>query len=214
MNLDSLDLFWQALAGLIVVVGPWKAGIVFAERTAPLAQPARRRTALYTVAIATVAGLVFIFVGEPLVELFHISEGAFLIGAGLIVVVFSLSLVISDEREDEPREEAFDNEPRRALRLAVYPLSVPLVITPPGIASLIALGVLAHVNDENLFSIVGAFLIVMGVNLVIFLIESRYEQVLHPAVYQVAGRLLGVLLVAFGVSIGLDGLAELKIIDL
>jgi multiple antibiotic resistance protein len=213
MNLDSVDLFWQALAGLIVVVGPWKAGIVFAERTGPLARPDRLRTALYTVAIATVAGLVFIIVGEPLVDLFHISEGAFLIGAGLIVVVFSISLVISDERPDDPGGEA-SKDSGEALRLAVYPLSVPLVITPPGIASLIALGVLAHVNDESLFAIIAAFIVVMGINLVVFLIESRYEQVLHPAVYQVAGRLLGVLLVAFGVSIGLDGLAQLKIIDL
>ena len=28
-----MDAFWLALASLIVVIGPWKAAIVFAERT-------------------------------------------------------------------------------------------------------------------------------------------------------------------------------------
>ncbi len=63
-----MDLFWQAFAGLIVVVGPWKAGIVFAEQTTSMDIPTRRETALLTVLIAAIVGAVFIFLGEPMLD--------------------------------------------------------------------------------------------------------------------------------------------------
>jgi multiple antibiotic resistance protein len=206
----TLDTFWQSLAGLIVLVGPWKASIVFAEQTTSMDIPTRRRTGLLTVLIATIVGAVFIIIGEPLLEMFHISDAAFLIAAGLIVIVFSIQMVISDDEPARPSLSAqFEG---RALRLAIYPLSVPLVITPPGMASLIALGVLAHQNEDNLLPVLAAFAVVMVINLTVFMLESQFEDKINPAVYQVAGRILGVLLVAFGVSIAIDGLKAIDVI--
>ncbi|MGI9624049.1 MAG: MarC family protein [Acidimicrobiales bacterium] len=207
----EVDLFWMSLAGLVVVVGPWKAGIVYAESTIHLKARTRRLTAFYTVGIATVVGTLFILVGAPLLDFFHIDQAAFLIGAGLIVIVFSIGMVISDS--DHSLEPDPDATPEtRALNLAIYPLSVPLVITPPGIASLVALGVIATSNEEKLLPVGSAFLVVMLINLGVFLIESRFEHKINPAVFHVAGRLLGVLLVAFGVSIVIDGLKELDLL--
>ena len=79
------------------------------------------------------------------------------------------------------------------------------MITPPGIASLIALGVVAELSDDDLVAVVAAFALVMVFNLVVFLIESQFGDRLNPAVYQIAGRVLGVLLVAFGVKVAFDG---------
>jgi len=205
-----MDLFWQALAGLIVLVGPWKAGIVFAEQTTSMDIPTRRRTGLLTVLIASIAGAVFIFAGEPLLEVFHISEAAFLIAAGLIVIVFSIQMVITDPEPAQPSLAA--QSEGHALRLAIYPLSVPLVITPPGMASLIALGVLAHQNEDNLLPVLAAFAVAMVVDLAVFMVASQFEDKINPVVYQVAGRILGVLLVAFGVSIAIDGLKAIEVI--
>ena len=198
-----------SLAGLITVVGPWKAGVVFAERAMSLPTADRRRTAVYTVLISVVVGLVFIVAGDPLLDFFHISDAAFLIGAGLLVIVFSIGRVLSDEPESHLDLDSGDVDP---LGLAIYPLSIPMVITPPGIASLIALGVVAELSDDDLVAVIGAFLLVMLLNLVVFLIESQYGDRLNPAVYQVAGRVLGVLLVAFGVKVALDGVRELGLL--
>jgi multiple antibiotic resistance protein len=204
-----VDLFFLSLAGLITVVGPWKAGVVFAERAMSLPTADRRRTAVYTVLISVVVGLVFIVAGDPLLDFFHISDAAFLIGAGLLVIVFSIGRVLSDEPESHLDLDSGDVDP---LGLAIYPLSIPMVITPPGIASLIALGVVAELSDDDLVAVIGAFLLVMLLNLVVFLIESQYGDRLNPALYQVAGRVLGVLLVAFGVKVALDGVRELGLL--
>ena len=67
-------------------------------------------------------------------------------------------------------------------------------------------------SEESILLVIAAFLIVMVVNLCVFLIESRYEHLLNPAVYQVAGRLLGVLLVGFGVAIGIEGFMILGVL--
>ena len=205
-----MDLFLLSLSGLLVVVGPWKAAIVFAERTSAMAEPTRRLTALYTTGLATVIGLVFILAGEPIVDFFHISEAAFLIGAGLIVVVFSLGMITAEP--DHERAAPSGDPDASAFGLAIFPLSVPLVITPPGIASLVALGVVAELSAEDLTAVVGAFLVVMVVDLLVFLFESRFAHHLNPGFYDVAGRVLGVLLVAFGVSLGIDGLKELGVL--
>lgn len=205
-----MDLYLQSLSGLLVVVGPWKAAIVFAEQTSAMKVSTRRLTAAYTVGIATVVGLLFIFAGRPILEFFHISDAAFLIGAGLIVIVFSIGMVINPDQDDA--HQAGPVGKSGALSLAVFPLSMPLIITPPGIATLVSLGVLARINDQRLFAIVAAFGTVMVINLAVLVFESRYAAVINPAVFHVAGRLLGVLLVAFGVSIGIDGLKELDLL--
>ena len=59
--------------------------------------------------------------------------------------MFSLRMVLD---ESDHAESTGSTDPgQRALSLAIYPLSVPLLVTPPAIASLIALGVIARVDD-------------------------------------------------------------------
>ena len=200
-----METFWQSLAGLIAIAGPWKAAIVFAERTSPLAKPTRRLVALTAVMLAAVIGVVFIFIGEPLVELFHITPGAFLIAAGLIVFVFALRMVLGLD-EDEHHGVTSEDEEEAGLRIAIYPLAFPLIITPVGIAALIAEGTDAFTDDETLLAVVAALLVVMVVNLVVFLVESEFEQLIPVEAWQLAGRLFGVLLAGFGITVLIDGL--------
>ncbi len=126
------------------------------------------------------------------------------------MIVFSIQMVVSDHEPAKPSLAA--ESEGHALRLAVYPLSVPLVITPPGMASLIALGIIAHQADDNLLPVLGAFAVVMAVDFIVLMLEAQFEHKVNIAVYQVAGRILGVLLVAFGVSIAIDGLKAIDVI--
>ena len=196
-----MEGFWLALGALIVVAGPWKAAIVFAEKTTAMEKPKRRRVAGLTVLIATVVGVLLLLFGKALVDLFKIKPAGFLIGAGLIVVVFAIRMVIA------PAEEHISEHRTgpAAMSVAVYPLAIPLLITPPAVAALTALGVEAGVNDEQLFGVIAALLVVMAVNLAAFWVLARYEDRVAAAAWDVAGRLLGIFLAAFGVTIILDG---------
>jgi small neutral amino acid transporter SnatA (MarC family) len=70
----------------------------------------------------------------------------------------------------------------------------------------VALSVQAEVSDTSAVSLVAAILVVMLVNLAVFLVEAQWEQVIPRAVWSIAGRVLGVLLAGFGVSIIIDGI--------
>jgi multiple antibiotic resistance protein len=201
-----MDAFWLALASLIVVIGPWKAGIVFAERTAPLPRDTRRLVAVGTVVIGLIVAMVFVIIGAEIVEFFHIDEAAFLIAAGLLVLVFAIRMVILDEHEGST-PEAVDAAPleERAWRLAAYPLAVPLLVTPPAIAVLVALAVQAETSDSSTVALLAAVGVVMAFNLVVFLAEAQWQSVVPAQVWSIAGRVFGVLLAAFGMSIIIEG---------
>lgn len=107
-----------------------------------------------------------------------------------------------DEDHHDPMPPSQDGP----LKLAIYPLSIPLLITPPAIAALTALGVEAAVSGERLAVTIAALLAVMMVNIAAFLILARTEHHVPSPVWSIAGRILGVFLVAFGVTIIIDGL--------
>ena len=208
-----MEDFLFALSSLIVVIGPWKAGIVFAERTTPLPMKTRRLVAVAAVIIALVIAAVFVLFGENLVEFFHINEAAFLVAAGLLLLVFSIRMVISEGHHEEEVEWEDDAELEdRAWGLAAYPLAIPLIITPPAVATLIALSVSAHVSETSEVALVAAVLAVMGFNLVVFLAEAQWEGLVPGEVWSIAGRVLGVLLAAFGTTILIKGIQASEVL--
>lgn len=200
-----MEDFLFAFSSLIVVVGPWKAGIVFAERTSPFSVATRRLIAIGAVAIALAVAAVFVLVGVELIEFFHISEAAFLIAAGVLLLVFSIRMVIGEGHHDAEVEDEGEGR-AKAWGLAAYPLAVPLIITPPAIATLVALSVWAEVSDSSSVALIAAIVAVMAFNFVVFLAEAQWEHVIPEEAWSIAGRILGVLLAAFGTTIIIEGI--------
>lgn len=203
-----MDDFLFALSSLIVVIGPWKAAIVFAERTLPLPTRTRRLVALAAVLISLVIAGIFVLFGDDLLNFFHISDAVFLVAAGLLLLVFSIRMVIGEEDHGASAPPPTDEQElqRSAWRLAAYPLAVPLIITPAAMATLVTLSVRADVSDSALIALIAAVVAVLLFDLVVFLVEAQWEQVVPQEAWSIAGRVLGVLLTAFGVSIIFEGL--------
>ena len=206
-----MDIYLLALASLIVVIGPWKAAIVFAERTDGMPLDTRRMVAMATVAMATVIALVFVLAGAPIIDFFHIGEAAFLIAAGLLVLVFAIRMVITEEQH-EPAEAHADVDGRTPWRLAAYPLSVPMLVTPPAFAVLVALSVFIEAEGEALIPAVAAVLTVMVIDLLVFLAEAQWSRLVPIEIWSVAGRVLGVLLAGFAMAIIIEGLQIAEIV--
>ena len=206
-----MDFFWPAFASLIVVAGPWKAAIVYAEKTVTMSRQARRRTAIGTVVIATAVAILLLLFGAALVDLFHVNEPAFLIASGAIVFVFAIQMVLNDEDHDESRFTA--QEDAKALEVAAYPLAVPVLITPPAVAALVAIGIDAAAREVALMGAVLALGAVMLFNLGVFFILSQYEEWVPTLAWNVAGRVLGIFLAAFGVAVIIDGLKILGVVS-
>lgn len=207
-----MEIYLLALSSLIVVIGPWKAAIVFAERTSGLPLATRRMVAVATFAMSLVIALIFVLLGAPIIDFFHIGEAAFLIAAGLLVLVFAIRMVISEEQHEPQVEGDAQVDDRTPWRLAAYPLSVPMLVTPPAFAALVALSVFVDAEGNALLPVVAAVVTVLMFDLVVFLGEAQWERLVPMEVWSVAGRVLGVLLAGFAMAIILEGLQLAEIV--
>ncbi len=194
---------------LLIVMGPIKVFLVYAQLTRNLEPDLRRQIAIKAVIVAAVVGLVFILAGRFLLDLFHFSAGALTIAGGAILFVFALNMVLSSG--GDLGSEAAVEDPTD---IAVYPLALPLIAQPIGIVVLTVAS--ARFNDDwgTLALMAVLLLIVMVINLVVLLGESRIIKFINPQAIDVAERILGILLCALAVQAMLNGAAELGIITL
>jgi small neutral amino acid transporter SnatA (MarC family) len=101
--------------------------------------------------------------------------------------------------------------PRADRRLAA--LHTVLISTVVGLFFVVAGDALLkffHIGDAAFLS--GAGLVVMIFKLLVFLVEGQFGDRLNPIVFQIAGRVLGVSLVALGVRFALNGVSELGLL--
>jgi len=199
-----LDIF----VTLLITMGPIKVFLVYAERTRNLEPAVRRKIAIKAVTVAGMVGIFFILAGKFLLDLFHFSAGALNIARGAILFVFALNMVLSTggDHESENVEDP--------TAIAVFPLALPLIAQPIGIVALTVVSARFHDDWGALGVIAILLLIVMGINIVVLLSESRIVKFINPQFIDVAERILGILLCALAVQTMLNGANELGIITL
>jgi multiple antibiotic resistance protein len=197
---------------LFATVGPLKVTIVCAALTADAPPEFLKRVALRSVLIATIVCVVFAVIGEAILRLFKVSVPAFQIGGGIIVLLFSLDMVMgksgSDKAADGPEGKA--GEP--SLDIATYPLAIPLMASVSGLVAIVSL--LAESDDPAaLLFLLFVIVAIMALNY-LCLRSCRYiVQAMGPAVLQVVGKLMGVILTALAVELTLMGLVGLGIVE-
>ena len=151
------------------------------------------------VATATVVGLVFLFFGTWLLNVMGISQGAFTIAGGLILLVFSLRYLTAGRWIDIIKEEM----------IAIVPIGTPLIVGPATITTLLLL-----VNDYPLYII----LISLAANLILswiaFMAASRISGFLGKGGLKAVSQIFNLLLVAIAVSMIIRGLNLSNIIHI
>jgi multiple antibiotic resistance protein len=151
------------------------------------------------VATAKVVGLVFLFFGTWLLNVMGISQGAFTIAGGLILLVFSLRYLTAGRWIDIIKEEM----------IAIVPIGTPLIVGPATITTLLLL-----VNDYPLYII----LISLAANLILswiaFMAASRISGFLGKGGLKAVSQIFNLLLVAIAVSMIIRGLDLSNIIHI
>jgi multiple antibiotic resistance protein len=112
--------------------------------------------------------------------------------------------------EEEHEEHAYDE--REAERMAIYPLAMPLMASPMGIAVLTMVSASKNTTDETLLGLIVVLGAVMLINLAALLLEDKIMHVISPEFLQVAHRILGILLAALAVQSIYTGLVQLGVV--
>lgn len=180
-----------------ITLGPLKVLGPFAQQTRGLTTSAIRGIALRVFVLSLIAIALGGLLGRALAVNWNISMPALLISAGVIFFLVALQLVLEDY--EPPKEVAAPPLPAEPMAAALK-LTVPTVVTPYGIAALIAM--LAATDESVSHGLIWVLLFgVMVLNLLAMLCAHA---VMHGAFVlgmRLLGAVLGVLQVALAVQI-------------
>jgi multiple antibiotic resistance protein len=184
--------FSEIFTFFFIMLGPLKLLAPFAVSTARLDPKSRASLAWQTAALAAVGLVAAAFVGRAILQKWHVSVGALLLAAGLILLLVALAVVLPSSGPPAPLE-AGDPPSNASLRNRLF----GALVSPYGTAFLIALMVL---QPQTLVSIFAALFVVIAIDLLSMLYAGP---ILHWAgpVLQVLGAIMGVLQVALSIQI-------------
>jgi multiple antibiotic resistance protein len=190
-----------------VTLGPFKLLGPFAQQTQGLSSAALRGIAVRAFVVGLAAVIVGGYLGTTLAAKWNVSTAAIEIAAGLILLLVAARLVMA------PYESPPVLPPLPPSRMAAtLRLTFPLVVTPYGVAGLIA--VLDLTTDGKTVATVYALLVVvMLLNLLAMLFVREIMRGPVLLVLQVLGAVLGVLQFALAIQIIIRGLRDLNILS-
>lgn len=196
---------------LLASIGPLKVTIVAASLMADAPPEFVRRVAARSVLIATAVCLAFAVAGELILGIFKVSVPAFEIAGGLIVLMYSLQMVAGDSGKQA--SEGAQNDATPSLDIAVSPLAIPLMASVSGLVGIVS--VLAQ--NRSLAAIVAMSATIAGImtlNYFCLRYSAYVVRAAGPSLFQVLGKLMGVILAALAVELMLTGLVGLELITL
>ena len=154
--------------------------------------------------LAVIAVVVGGSAGRILVDNWEISVAALTLAGGIIFLVVGLRLVLEQYQSAHAAPAPLPDAPTAAaLRVAF-----PLVVTPYGIAALIAL-LVNSLDAAHTAAILAILIGVMVVNLMVMLYVRRIVGSVVVLGLQIVGAVLGVLQVVLAVQMILRGMQDL-----
>jgi multiple antibiotic resistance protein len=189
---------------LFITLGPIKILGPFMQLTRDVDEAKAKSIAVRAFVLAVIAVIIGGFGGRILVDNWQISSAALTLAGGIMFLIVGLRLVLEQYEPVHATPAPLPEAPMAAaLRVAF-----PIVVTPYGIAALIAL--LVNSPDAARTAAILAILIgVMVVNLLAMIYVRRIMGGVIVLVLQIVGAVLGVLQVALAVQFILRGLHDL-----
>ncbi len=202
----DLDFFVTTLVTLVVVIDPIGTTPIFVSLTQGMPRGRRRAIAVRACTIGLTVLALFGLFGEAVLGFVGISMPAFRIAGGLLLFLTALEMLFG--RRNQRRQDQAPDDLDPGDDPSVFPLGIPLLAGPGGIASMILLT--DQTGGDLLASaeIFGVLILVMAIAFVMFLAAEAIERLLRDTGILVVTRLLGMLLAALSVQFVLDGLAN------
>lgn len=137
MNLD--DFFWQALVTLLVITDPFCVVPVFANLMRGLSPEVQLRTARRSCIISVVLLLIFAFLGDKLLDILSISEPAFRITGGFLLMLAAIDMVVARGEALRAPNKQEEQEIQERDDVSVFPLAIPLIAGPGALTCIVVL---------------------------------------------------------------------------
>jgi multiple antibiotic resistance protein len=162
--------------------------------------------------IATILLLTFAFIGDKLLDTMGISEPAFRIAGGFLLLLAAIEMVIA--KTSGIRSTTGDEQAEAAQRedISVFPLAIPLIAGPGGMTSVVVL--MRQAEGISFLAEIGVIIILIVVLLITYLsllVSDRIVKILGVTGTNVLTRVFGIILAALAIQniiIGVTSIAK------
>lgn len=193
---------------LLIGIGPKIALVPFLEKTGKMDPAKQRAVGTKMVKTAIITGLVLFAFGAVLMRLLHISSGSVSVAGGIVLLIMALRMLMRPGEPHESESEVLVNHEE----LAIYPLAIPYLLNPVGIAVLLVAS--SEVSSWGAAAIVvGMVLAVGALDWVVFRNGDKISKRINPSTLVISEVIFGILLAALAIELGVAGLAKLGIIE-
>jgi len=189
----------KVFAALFAIMNPIANIPIFLSMTEGVSDGGRRKIAI-TVSIGVAVGcIVSAVAGGAILHAFGLTVDDFRLAGGLLVLLIALSMLHGSPSTQHAPTMEESAALAQAENVAIYPLTIPLLVGPGTIATLIVLGQSAFHAGKELTLAVGilAFLVVLTVALLAAPFVGNY---LSPKITAITQRLMGMILAAIAMQ--------------
>ena len=195
------DFFWQAFVTLLVITDPFCVVPVFASLMRGAPHAVQLRTARRSCIISLVLLFAFAFLGDKLLDALCISEPAFRITGGFLLLLAAIDMVIA--RGEALRAPSKDEAKEISERddVSVFPLAIPLIAGPGALTCVV---VLMRQAEELGLWYQGSLVLIILITIAVMYISLRSDKflmrILGVTGMNVLTRVGGVILAALAIQ--------------
>ncbi len=202
--MTELPAIIAAFTTLFIIIDPPGLAPVFIALTQGMDAAQRRAIAIRAFLVASGLMMVFLFLGEAVLGFIGISMDAFRIAGGILLFLTALDMLFQ-RRQARREDSAAEGQAEHEDDPSVFPLSLPLIVGPGAITTVILLAGEAQ-GAADMGIIAGVIIAVLLIVLLAFLVAPTIERALGKTGLNIVTRVLGMLLAALAVQFVLDGL--------
>jgi multiple antibiotic resistance protein len=196
-----LDHFIEDLVSFFVVIDPIGTIPVFIAVTMGLGAKKRKTIALKSIMYAFLILLFFVLLGETILEQMSIPLPAFQIAGGLVLLLFSLTMIFGPSKPESEMGLKDTN-----VDICVFPLAVPSIASPGAMMASVMMTDKNRYNIEEQMITVLAMVIILIIALLLLFFSERIQKLIGVAGASIVSRVMGLILASLAVSSVLEGL--------
>lgn len=198
-----MDDLVRAAVLLWAVIDPIGTVPVFLAVTQRHPDQTKRRIAVRAITVAAIVLVVFMLLGQVVLEAMSIPLAAFRVSGGVILFLFALSMIFGVSKPEGELEAVRSHQ-----ETAVYPLAVPSIASPGAILAVVLLTDNHRFDWVHELRVAAITFAVLGVTLAFMMFAGRIQRVIGESGASVVSRIMGMILGAAAANDVLGGLKE------
>lgn len=188
---------------IFAVIDPIGSIPVYLEATKEFDKAHKKKIAFRACAIAFLILLFFIVIGQLILEGMSVSLDAFQISGGVILFLFSLTMIFGDGKPEREKNNISDYR-----HVTIFPIAIPSIASPGAIMAVVLL------TDNHLYTITEQaittllVLVVIGLTSLLLLAANVLQKRIGDYGIMVISKIMGLILAAYAVQSILSGISR------